>query len=290
MQQFTFKITHGDAVSTICLSENHTLSELAETIIESVGFHFDHAFGFYSNLKFPSQECEHYTVFADMKDGEDEVGGSVKKTTIEDVFHEGRQMLFFFDYGDDWRFQITCTSVTGSKAKRPSRQILSTQGTFPAQYPDLDDEEEEEEDEFEVMSKRVKKKNTQYLNEFYKYLTEEKKLNEKTASKHTSNIEFFGNSYVLCYEGQPLDSAILKIDEFLGSWFIRKCMWSTPAAIKQYITSFKKFYRWMLDNQHIDKEDYAVLLREIKEEQDDWLDRCLKFNSPDCDVEDIFPW
>jgi hypothetical protein len=287
MQRFTFQITYDDAVSTICLSENHSLEDLAKTITESIGFDFDHAYGFYSSLHGPSQECEHYTLFADLPDGEDEVGGSVKKTMIEDVFHEGRQMLFFFDYGDDWRFLLTCTGVSESKTKRPCRQILSTKGTFPEQYPDFDDEEE---DEFEVMSKRVKKKNTQYLNGFYKYLIEEKKLNEKTASKHASNIEFFGNSYVLCYEGEPLDKAILEIDEFLGSWFIRKCMWSTPTAIKQYITSFKKFYRWMLDNKHIDKEDYAELLLIIKEEQENWLDRCQKFNSPDCDIEDIFPW
>jgi len=119
-----------------------------------------------------------------------------------------------------------------------------------------------------------------------------KKLSEKTASTHTYNVAFFGNDFVLNYEDETLDQAIPFIDEFLGSWFIRKCMWSTPTAIKANITSLKKFYTWMAENKHISPEDLAEFTVTVKKEKEEWLDRCTKYNDPsgEFDIEDIFPW
>ena len=145
-----------------------------------------------------------------------------------------------------------------------------------------------EEEDYEVMQERIQRANAKFLDKFYIYLTEEKKLAEKTALKHANNIAFFGNDFVLNYESETLDNASNFIGEYLGSWFIRKCMWSSPTAIKENIISFKKFYTWMKDNSHISKEDYATLLEIIKEEKDEWLKTCTKYNDPEVDFDDVF--
>lgn len=147
-----------------------------------------------------------------------------------------------------------------------------------------------QEEDYEVMRERIEKTNAKYLEGFYEYLTQEKNLSEKSASKHVHSIRFYGNDYVLNYEGKTLDNALYAIDGFLGSWFIRKCMWSSPAAIQQNITSFKKFYRWMMENGHIDPAHHSAFLVEIKEGKDEWLERCRKYNDPTFDIEEIFPW
>lgn len=63
---------------------------------------------------------------------EDEKG--VKDTPIASVFRPKRQMVFHFDYGDDWFFPITCTAVMESEKKRRFRRVISTTGTPPVQY------------------------------------------------------------------------------------------------------------------------------------------------------------
>ena len=63
----------------------------------------------------------------------------MKKTQVADVFHRGRQMVFHFDYGDDWMFLLTCTEVKESAAKRRFKKVLSTKGIPPEQYPDCEE-------------------------------------------------------------------------------------------------------------------------------------------------------
>jgi hypothetical protein len=61
----------------------------------------------------------------------------VKETFVSQVFTAGKRMAFLFDYGDDWRFAVTCTAVRESKGKRRSRKVIMTVGERPEQYPDM---------------------------------------------------------------------------------------------------------------------------------------------------------
>lgn len=142
MDTYTFKIDDGDGYqAVIAISGNINLHGLAEHIIDAIGFDFDHAFGFYDNLRNPYQSSECYTLFADMGEG-DEGAGSVQKTLIEGVFELGKKMVFLFDYGDDWQFLITCADAEPAKAKRKVRKVVSEKGERPIQYPDYEDEED----------------------------------------------------------------------------------------------------------------------------------------------------
>ena len=137
MREHHFTLRFQDYSADFVLGGKFSLYELAEFIIGTIGFHFDHAFEFCDDLKNPYKSKERYTLFADIGEGEGEPG--VKKTQVADVFRRGRQMVFHFDYGDDWMFLLTCTEVKESAAKRRFKKVLSTKGNPPVQYPDCDE-------------------------------------------------------------------------------------------------------------------------------------------------------
>jgi hypothetical protein len=139
MQEYHFTIQSEDFTACAVLVGEWTLYEFAEFIIlKAVGFDFDHAFEFCDNYKNPLKSKERYTLFADMEDCEEEDPG-VEGTFVSEVFTTGKRMAFLFDYGDDWRFAVTCTAVRESKGKRRSRKVVMTVGERPEQYPDLEE-------------------------------------------------------------------------------------------------------------------------------------------------------
>lgn len=145
MHTYTFKIEHSSGYeAVIAISGSINLYGLAEHIIDTVGFDFDHAFGFYDNLRDPFKSSEFYTLFADMDDVEDDGEPGVSKTFIEDVFKKGKRMLFLFDYGDDWMFQLICTEALPTHSKRKIRTVLSEASEAPVQYP-IDEEDHDDE-------------------------------------------------------------------------------------------------------------------------------------------------
>ncbi len=137
MQAYHFTLRYGDFEAKLVLTGDWSLYDFAEFLIKTLGFDFDHAFQFCDDIKFPYRSTERYTLFADIGEGEGEPG--VQDTLVCDVFSLGKQMLFHFDYGDDWFFLLSCTAVKESTAKRRSRKVISTKGTPPEQYPEFDE-------------------------------------------------------------------------------------------------------------------------------------------------------
>ena len=118
-----------------------SLSALAQTIVTAFGFDFDHAFGFYSDLKNPySKKGERYELFADMEDGDSDAG-SVERTKVAEVFGvPKKKMLFLFDYGDEWRFVIEAMGIGEKAPKTYYPRVTASVGKAPKQYPDYDEE------------------------------------------------------------------------------------------------------------------------------------------------------
>ncbi len=139
MTEYHFRIQYADFTAEIVLGDQWSLYDLAEFIIQTVGFDFDNAFEFGDNVKDPYQSQERYTLFADTGDADDPDEPGVKETLVSEVFRPKRKMVFLFDYGDDWFFPITCTAVTPSDKKRRFRRVLSTTGTPPVQYESPDE-------------------------------------------------------------------------------------------------------------------------------------------------------
>ena len=137
-------------------------------------------------------------------------------------------------------------------------------------------------EEYEQKCSEIRMRNAAYLDEFREDLSNAG-LKEKTIDRHCQNADFYINTYLLREE--PLEMTCgtdyFKIGDFLGHFFIRKCMWSTPSTIKSTAASIKKFYSSMLQQGNIDESDYRELIETIRDNIGCWLNDCESYNDPD---------
>ena len=137
-------------------------------------------------------------------------------------------------------------------------------------------------EDYDQKCNEIRVKNEEYLAKFREDLTQAG-LTQKTIVRHFSNIDFYINTYLLREEPLEMDegSCEYKLDNFFGYFFIRKCMWSTPASIKSTAASVKKFYKSMLEHGHISNEQYDGLISTIRSNMQDWIHDCEAYNDPD---------
>ena len=135
-------------------------------------------------------------------------------------------------------------------------------------------------EEYERECDKIRQTNEELLVLFEEEL-QNSGLSAKTVRRHLSNAEFYINEYLLREEPRPMEDGITELDMFLGFFFIRKCMWSTPGTIKSTAASIKKFYKCMLNHGKISKDDYAYLCDDIKENMEQWQTDCAVYNDPD---------
>ena len=143
--------------------------------------------------------------------------------------------------------------------------------TFIYEFMDGSVEEGEVEEDEEMYMR-----NEQMLDLFEESISH---LKPKTIDNHVENVDFFINDYLYDRNGLSFEEGIWYVDSFLGDFFIRKCMWSTPGTIKSTAASIKKFYKCMLDNDRIQQSDYKYLCEEIKEKMPEWQARCEEYNN-----------
>ncbi|HZK33169.1 MAG TPA: hypothetical protein VFC60_01595 [Tissierellaceae bacterium] len=135
--------------------------------------------------------------------------------------------------------------------------------------------------DYEERCNEIRKENENYLEEFIEDLRKAG-LKEKTIGRHFQNIHFYLNIYLLRQGlldmSAGADSSY--IEDFLGNFFIRKCMWSTPATIKSNGASMKKFYKSMFERGYIDKSDYNEVIGTISFNMEFWIEDCEAYNDP----------
>ena len=116
---------------------NLTLYALAEAILTSFDFYFDHAFGFYEPRRDYFSSREGYELFRDM--GEESMFKSVKRTKTGKVFNEHKKkMLFYFDYGDSWYFIVQLVETSEAQGGEVLPAVVRTEGKALPQYPPLE--------------------------------------------------------------------------------------------------------------------------------------------------------
>lgn len=133
----------GRLYRDIELPSTRSLEDLAAAIVGAFGFDFDHAFGFYSEIKGNYHKSpERYELFADLGDADEGVR-SVRRTKISTAFPDvGKEMLFLFDYGDDWHFKVKLIGLGQKDPKVTYPRVLKEVGKAPPQYPDSDEDED----------------------------------------------------------------------------------------------------------------------------------------------------
>lgn len=130
---------------------------------------------------------------------------------------------------------------------------------------------------YEEKCKEIREENERMLELFEASM---QNLKPQTIRRHLSNVAFYLDDYLLRYDALTFRDGVWELPGFLGDFFIRKCMWSTPASIKSTAASIKKFYKCMMDNGLIPKADYAQLCEIIKENMEDWQETCAIYNDP----------
>jgi len=143
-------------------------------------------------------------------------------------------------------------------------------------------------EQFEKECKRIRKENEKILHNFEQWLSD-KKLSKKTKSKHSSNVDFYINDFLLYEDAIEASDGAGQIGMFLGYWFIRKAMWASKTAMKENAASLKKFYQFMLESGKISKEAFKDLNETIKEDMPEWLSTLERYDNPEIeDPEEIW--
>ncbi len=125
------------------ISGDASLYKLAQVINKVFGFDFDHAFGFYDNKKNPYKSKEFYELFKDMGEESSPESQSVKKSKVANAFdRNGKSLVFLFDYGDEWLFEVKRTEAREQPAPKAFWKLLKSVGDAPPQYPDFEEEDD----------------------------------------------------------------------------------------------------------------------------------------------------
>jgi hypothetical protein len=143
-------------------------------------------------------------------------------------------------------------------------------------------------EKYEMDCKKIRKENELLLDDFESWLLK-KDLKEKTVDKHVSNIDFYINEFLLYEDAIKAKDGAYEIGMFLGYWFIRKAMWSSPVQIKSNAASLKKFYTFMHENGKVMKKDLDELKERIKDEMPEWIATMKRYDDPSItDMEEVW--
>lgn len=96
-------------------------------------------------------------------------------------------------------------------------------------------------------------------------------LSNKTIKIHMSNIELYLNDYLNHGNIIKMEDGYNQIVSFIGIWAIREGIITYKYYLNDYCSTFKNFYKCMLDNNFIKKEDYKEVVESIKNNKEDWI-------------------
>lgn len=79
---------------------------------------------------------EKYELFVDIGEDPPEGSKAVKTAKVKNVFgKQGEKILFYFDYGDGWRFIVTHKETNSANAVEWYPRLGQVVGENPEQYP-----------------------------------------------------------------------------------------------------------------------------------------------------------
>ena len=134
-------------------------------------------------------------------------------------------------------------------------------------------------EQYEIECERIRESNGKLLDDFAIWL-QQSGLSSKTIDKHTENIDFYINEFLLYEDAEEPQQGVHSISMFLGYWFIRKAMWSSASSIKSNAASLKKFYTFLHERGLVSQDDLDSLKETIKEEMPEWLATLARYDDP----------
>jgi hypothetical protein len=131
---FIFKVSMGGIWRRIALSGQWTFEDLSDTILEAFDFDHDHLYCFIYTNRFGDKAHINHP-YMDEPPFTDEV-------LIGDLFFKaGISMIYWYDFGDDWKFNVELERIDPIDEEMNEPLILEIHGESPDQYPMWDDED-----------------------------------------------------------------------------------------------------------------------------------------------------
>ena len=128
MAMLTFKVWlpgSGQSVwRRVEIAGQKTLHDLAEAILDAFEFDHDHLYAFYLSGKVGDRGTEYVHPWAD--------GRKADKVRLGELaFRVGQKLLYLYDFGDQWPFQIRLERVTEGPE---GETVVTKHGEPPPQY------------------------------------------------------------------------------------------------------------------------------------------------------------
>lgn len=125
---YVFKVAlRGGLWRRIEISADDTLLSLHRSIQEAYEFDDDHLYAFFMNGKRWSKEM--------FTSPYDEDGPHVNQVRIGELgLYVGQKILYLFDFGDEWRFQVRLEYIRAEGPKPSRPRIVEKKGKAPNQY------------------------------------------------------------------------------------------------------------------------------------------------------------
>ena len=125
---YVFKVALGSAYRKIAVPGITSLEELACSILSAFKFDNDHLYEFvYKNRYGITERVVHPYMNNDERFTNDYV-------VDELPLHNGMELTFHFDFGDDWRFQLVVESIASNNSGYSEPTVIEQKGSPPEQY------------------------------------------------------------------------------------------------------------------------------------------------------------
>jgi len=135
---YELKVTYdrnSEIFRVIKIREDHSLEDLTETLLKSIKFDDDHMYLFNMDNNYYQGENTYEMSLDDSKP-------SVKTNLKELALKKGMKFQLWYDFGDDWFFNIIVLNVEKT-TKFDKPRVMKSQGKLK-QYGNFDDDEDAE--------------------------------------------------------------------------------------------------------------------------------------------------
>lgn len=136
---YIFQVSLGRTVwRKIKVSFSHSLDDLHLAIQEAFDFDNDHLYAFFMDGKRYSRNAYHSPDCDEGPFADEAIIGELGLYT-------GQKILYYFDYGDSWQFNVRLLKINEDELLPKGPEIIETKGEAPEQYESYDDFDEDEE-------------------------------------------------------------------------------------------------------------------------------------------------
>ena len=134
---YIFKVSLNEAWRRLVVPSQLSLEHLVDSILDAFNFDKDHLYQFICQDRFGASFKISHPYMEDSPPWTDEF--QVGELPLQ----VGETMTFWFDFGDNWKFQLLLEAINPPEQKIKQPQLLEGSGEAPKQYWQEDWEEEE---------------------------------------------------------------------------------------------------------------------------------------------------